>query len=295
MYLPQWLWLLPAIAMFPLAVRHRRQGPWLLACCAVVVVGPLMGLQWSFGKNAGITGASIRVMTYNVQLWAYRNIDDIIAEIDAADPDILCLQDAGRAQKRLAPIFRNRYVAAHEEYVIASRFPITSHSIGDISYDGETHTYLRATLKIGGKSVSVATAHLLTSRAALSAFRSASRWFEGIAQIQHDFDNRLAQARRLANDLRDVEGPLVIAGDLNVPATSLVLDTLKEIGARSAFDESGRGYGYTFGHATKLQHSFVRIDHILISNHFVATRTVVGSAEASDHRPVIADLILRED
>jgi endonuclease/exonuclease/phosphatase (EEP) superfamily protein YafD len=62
---------------------------------------------------------------------------------------------------------------------------------------------------------------------------------------------------------------------------------------RDAFSSAGRGYGYTHGHSTRLGFSFLRIDHVLLSPEIGVADCFVGQKEASDHRPVIADLLLQ--
>jgi len=293
MYLPQWMWALPTAVLFPVSAWYSWRVRWLLIGVLVLVTGPLMGFQWSFGKNTKTSGHSLRVMTYNVQLWADLSLEAIVSEIDAANPDILCLQDArGGESRRLLTRLARWHVVAHGQYVIASRFPIAKHAIGGLSFNRDRVSYLRATLDIQGTPVEVVTTHFLTSRDALSAFRSLRSWPEGITLMTSDLANRLSQAERLANDLRGVATPLIVGGDLNVPASSIVFEPLENVGLRDAFGESGRGYGYTFGHASKFRHSFVRIDHLLISSHFRSTRTFTGGANASDHRPVISDIVL---
>jgi endonuclease/exonuclease/phosphatase (EEP) superfamily protein YafD len=67
-----------------------------------------------------------------------------------------------------------------------------------------------------------------------------------------------------------------------------------KLGLRDAFSTAGLGYGYTYGHGLRLGHSFVRIDHILVSRHWDVVRSWTGGAAGSDHRPVIADLVLKK-
>jgi endonuclease/exonuclease/phosphatase (EEP) superfamily protein YafD len=102
----------------------------------------------------------------------------------------------------------------------------------------------------------------------------------------------MRQARQLAEDARHVEGPLVIAGDLNAPPASLVTRMLTDLGLVDAFSQAGRGYGYTFGHSLFAGWSFLRLDRILVSRHLTPVRAWVGGASGSDHRPVITDLAL---
>jgi vancomycin resistance protein VanJ len=100
------------------------------------------------------------------------------------------------------------------------------------------------------------------------------------------------QARSLAFALAGNPRPLILAGDLNAPESSPVLGTLKAIGLRDAFSAAGIGYGYTHGHSLRPGFSFLRIDHVLVSAGIGVADCFVGGSEASEHRPVIADLLL---
>jgi endonuclease/exonuclease/phosphatase (EEP) superfamily protein YafD len=81
---------------------------------------------------------------------------------------------------------------------------------------------------------------------------------------------------------------------LNAIQASPVIRTLSAIGLRDAFATGGRGYGYTYGHDLRLGFSFLRIDHVLASPEIDVLRAEPGGSRASQHRPVIADLVLRK-
>jgi endonuclease/exonuclease/phosphatase family metal-dependent hydrolase len=53
------------------------------------------------------------------------------------------------------------------------------------------------------------------------------------------------------------------------------------------------GYGYTVGHALRPGVSLLRLDHLLVSADIGVAQCFAGSAAASEHRPVVADLWLR--
>jgi endonuclease/exonuclease/phosphatase (EEP) superfamily protein YafD len=72
-----------------------------------------------------------------------------------------------------------------------------------------------------------------------------------------------------------------------------VIQTLLRVGVRDAFTSAGRGYGYSYGHALRRGYDFLRIDHILVSPDIGVLDSFVGQGTASDHRAVIADLVLR--
>jgi len=87
-----------------------------------------------------------------------------------------------------------------------------------------------------------------------------------------------------------------VAGDFNAPVQSIVCRKLMRHGLTDAFSTAGQGYGYSFGHELRLvAHSYVRLDHILASRHWRVERCWTGGADASDHRPVIADLVLTSE
>jgi endonuclease/exonuclease/phosphatase (EEP) superfamily protein YafD len=64
-------------------------------------------------------------------------------------------------------------------------------------------------------------------------------------------------------------------------------------GMRDAFTSAGVGYGYTVGHALRPGVSLLRLDHLLVSADIGVAQCFAGSAAASEHRPVVADLWLR--
>jgi endonuclease/exonuclease/phosphatase (EEP) superfamily protein YafD len=301
MFLPQLLWAGPGLVLLPLTARYARRWMWLPLATMLFVAGPLMGFSWSRQPVPRDVpgGVPLRVMTYNVQLWQREYAPNIVTEIREADPDVLVLQDARAASNTVLDEFlKNLKVASFGQYIIASKFPIVDPVVGDISYRGETHTFLRARINVHGQDVVVSTAHFATPRDALSAFRSPrflaspEFWEVGVSSIRRNMSDRMVQARALADALRHLDGPLIVGGDLNAPPPSLASRTLTDSGLVDAFAAGGRGYGYTFGHSLRLRRSFLRLDRILVSRHFAVVASHVGSATGSDHRPVIADVVL---
>ena len=289
LFVPQAFWAVPALLFLPLTLIRAPRAAWIPAAAVLIVAGPLMGFTWAPRQNPD--GPTIRLATYNVQVWQRRHVPSILDEIIAADPDVLCLQDArGIRNTRAAAHFKTQNVAMFGQYVVVSKFPIIESTVGDISYDRETHTYLRVRLDVRGRDVTVFTAHLVTPRDALSPLRSPAFWRLAVSEIRRNQAQRMRQGRQLAEDASRVEGPLIIAGDLNAPPASLVTRMLTDRGLSDAFSEAGRGYGYTFGHSLFIGQSFLRLDRILVSRHFLPVNAWVGGAAGSDHRPVITDL-----
>jgi endonuclease/exonuclease/phosphatase (EEP) superfamily protein YafD len=116
---------------------------------------------------------------------------------------------------------------------------------------------------------------------------------DGAGAWERNFESRLAQSRALAEQVARMPRPLVVAGDLNAPESSPVVRQLLAAGLSDSFAAAGRGHGFSYGHALRAGRSFLRIDHVLASADVSFARSIVGGAEASEHRPVIADLLLR--
>ena len=163
--------------------------------------------------------------------------------------------------------------------------------------------FLRCRVQIGQDSISVYNVHFNSPREGLSSFGMVRKRPQFLPEAIHRIDNnaevRLTQARALRELIRQERGPVIVAGDLNSTDVSLSYLELRDAGLRDAFDESGRGYGYTYGHFLLqnkfpwLSLSWMRIDHIMMSSQLHARRCWTGTATASDHRPCFADLVLK--
>ncbi|HNW62502.1 MAG TPA: endonuclease/exonuclease/phosphatase family protein [Piscinibacter sp.] len=299
-YIPFPAYLAPAalgvLLSFWLPTRWRLAA---VAALALVLTG-IMGVQLNRGEEGH---APLRVMSFNIK--AYLADDKpggyarIAWEMAMHDPDVLVMQDAGLANKPedLPPSFRTalgaRQIHISGQYIVASRHPMTDCQSGDISFPGEGHHYVRCTITAHGVSFDMVTAHLLSPREGLNATRHER--LGGLAEWQENFEMRMIQAHKLARDLFGQPRPLVLAGDLNAPDSSPVIAALRESGLRDSFASAGLGYGYTFGHSLRTRFSFLRIDHIMVSPQIGVKDSFVGGAEASAHRPVIADLWLKRD
>jgi endonuclease/exonuclease/phosphatase (EEP) superfamily protein YafD len=304
-YVPFLAWLLPALAALALSWVLTPWWRVVALLTVALVVTQVMGLSLGLSRDPGgpqpaatVPRQALRLMTYNIKSyraeWQWGAYEAIADEIARQAPDVLVLQDA---------LYLNRPEGMHEalrdalagyqrygadQYVVASRWPLRDCHLADMPIGDEPHAYLRCTVVVGATSLTLITAHTLTPREGLNATRHDN--VAGLDDWQQNFAGRMAQARRLAADLANAPRPLVLAGDLNAPEHSPVVQALLGIGLRDAFSAAGRGWGYSVGHALKPHVSFLRIDHILLSPDIGVSRAVVGSRSGSEHRPVVADM-----
>jgi len=300
-YLPYPIHLAPALLACLCSLALGRL--WRLAALAalVLVVWPVMGLELH-AREPARGRPSVRVMTYNIKasLAALRpdGFARLAREVITHDPDILIAQDAHEhaATRRLVPsssdaVYGTRQRYAWGQYTIASRYPLRDCAPGRTATGQPSDAFIRCTVDIRGTLVDVFAVHLRTPRQALVATRREA--LDGIDDLQQNVADRMAQARDVALAVRASTRPVILGGDLNAPEASLVVRSLLDVGLRDAFSSAGAGYGYTYGHSLpRPGFSFLRIDHVLVGPQFGVADCTVGGADASQHRPVIADLLL---
>ncbi|MDE2416693.1 MAG: endonuclease/exonuclease/phosphatase family protein [Burkholderiales bacterium] len=304
-FVPYYWVLLPALLALGFSLVLPRV--WLVLSLANVVVlaTVTMGLHWNTSSDDGMEGTRLRVLTYNVKAFqaVHRQggLDAIALEIRRFQPDIVALQDANswvvsRSDAGITvapPMFGLPHVVAMGQYVVASRFPLSACEPGKLDFRDASRQYLRCLVNIHGKSLQLVTAHFVSPREALVATRR--HGWNGVREWQVDLADRLTQSRTLAADVSRLSRPLLLMGDLNAQEASPVVVELKRTGLRDAFSAAGRGYGYTHGHSLSRGLDLLRIDHILASTDIGVVHSQVGGGEASEHNPVVADLVLGAD
>lgn len=300
-YLPfYWLALPCALSLGLCAVFDRRWFGLLLGSGALLLLAfGIMDFRWS---GATPSTGSVRLMTFNVKAGAaigrQGGIDLLAGEIRRHAPDIVVMQDADDLlAARTAPAWQGSmgnfgfaYAFALGQYVVASRHPIEGCVPADMGFSGESHRYLRCVVRVDGKALNLVVAHFRSPRGGLMATRHQGA--AGVSDWEQNFRERLSQSEALAFALAQMPRPLVVAGDLNAPDGSPVIRTLLNLGLRDAFASAGRGYGYSYGQSMRAGLAFLRIDHILASDDITVQHCNVGGDTTSEHRPVIADLML---
>ncbi len=293
-----------ALALTALLAAWWLRWPWRVAaaaCVALVLVG-VMDLKWG---RADTGQGAFRLMTWNVKAFHHTRTpgrDQRIAlELLEQSPDVLVMQDAVDFARNgtslpepIAVALRGYTLYRHDQYLVASRLPLTQCRAQPMPARNEPHDFVRCVLRVGDAEIDLVTAHLLSPREGLNAARR--EWFDGgLEDWQQNYTDRLAQSATLVRHLAGNARPMIVAGDLNAAEDSPVVRSLKAVGLRDAFASAGLGYGYTHGHSLQPRFSFLRIDHVMVSREIGVRDAFAGGREASEHRPVIADLFARRD
>ena len=305
LYLPQALWLAPVMLLTILSLKLAKRWIWVLGVYSVWVCGPIMGFCWVLHEppKPAVVGATLRFMTCNIKS-GRRDVAALISDIARYEPGVVFLQDAGNVMSGpLGVYFRDWNICSYGQYVIASRWPLTAADARLISAPKDQEYLLRTVLQFGHTPITLYNVHLLTPREGLNALRVArkrpGRLAEAVQDLQENVEHRILEAGKVSDFIRQERGAAILAGDLNSPDESLACKALREANLHDAFVEGGKGYGYTYGHFLLRGRvpwlpgfSWMRIDHIMLSPQVRSIRCWTGTGEASDHRPVFADLIL---
>jgi endonuclease/exonuclease/phosphatase (EEP) superfamily protein YafD len=300
MYLPHVVLLAPVGAVaLALAVVGPRRMLLVQAATAAVVLFPIMGLTLA-GPRAPTPGAPrLRVLSFNVATGA-RSVAAVVAEIRAAAPDVILLQESTRAvNEAVAAAFPELARFGSTQFLVASRYPIVgSYEPPKLRFGGADRSprFVGATLETPLGTLTVLNVHPISPRDALESVRG-----EGLVEGLRtgavlDADGRVvdgntalrrAQIEAIAAVAAASRHPVVIAGDTNLPGPSRML--AERLGRwQDGFAAVGRGFGYTFPVARRFP--WMRIDRILAGPELRFLEFGVGESRASDHRCVWADV-----
>ncbi len=240
----------------------------------------------------------LRVMSYNIQYGGGPHIDSIIGVVRSIHPDVVGLQevdvhwsqrsdfidqarrmaDALGMQMRFAPIYAvpDSSGGPPRQFGVAvlSRYPITAfanHPLMRLSTQEENPTprqqpgLLEVTIDLDGTPLSVFNTHL---------------------DYRRDPAVRRQQVAEIVARIGKPKSPTLLLGDLNAPPDAAELQPLYTILHDSWPDSAGPGFTIPSDNPVR------RIDYVLISGGIVVRNAFVPATTASDHRPMVVDLIV---
>ncbi len=295
-----WLYLpLPFLLVAALFARPRALGALLVVPLLAFGSEYYSMLNWT---PATPTGTAVRVMTWNI-LWDKHPLEPIVATIEAQQPDIVALQELGVTQaKELAPMLAQRYpysaidAAGFEGLGVWSRYPL-----GDIKPREERRAGCacqQMTVMVGDQQVQLINVHPEAPRYKMRHWRPMKQlpyfpipvWFSTADQ-----ENAI---QAIAEEARSTAQPLLVVGDFNVSDRQPNYAVLRR-SLRDAYREAGQGFGLTFPNSNIPLGPFkipplIRIDYVFHNDDFAATAARTVADPVSDHRAVVADLVLVE-
>ena len=249
--------------------------------------------------SRGAAGRPLRVTSYNIGAGTHSDLHHIASELRAENADVVALQEvdvhwharsefadqAAALAQALHMDFRFAHIydlqgatpgAPRREFGVAllSRFPIVefrNHRITRLSTQEQGAApspmpgFLDVVLNVSGVQVRAFNTHL---------------------DYRTDPAVRVRQVADMLAIIRDVHEPTLLFGDLNAPPTAAELRPLLDRLTDSWGSANGDGFTYPADAPAK------RIDYVLASPQFRVESAHVPITEASDHRPLVANLWL---
>ncbi len=241
--------------------------------------------------NAQNSSTTLRVMTYNIHhgegMDEVLDLERIAGVIKGQNPDLVALQEVDQGVERTQGVMQADVLAEltgmHVYFgkaldlqgggygeAILSRTPLTNARTFDLpTEDGyEPRVAAIAETEVNGRTIAFAATHL----------------------DHKSVDLRIRQAQALVEEVKRIEMPYLLTGDMNSRPSERTYRVLLESGTDVA--DSAGVTGPTFPADRPVQ----RIDYIfakLSQGWRVKSVRVLPDSVASDHRPVVAVLELR--
>ena len=274
--------LLMALCSLIYFLLTRRQG-WIIISLVVVLLNLAVILPWYFNRSV-ITNAArytpLKVFSYNV-LWKNKDKKDYqraIALVESEKPDIAIFQEVQshwhEQLKALESSYPYHIFAKKLEIEVYSKLPLLN---PEIKLYGTYRGLVIADLPIGDRKTKFIATHAYPQ-----LFFGHEGWLIRNEHLKIG----------IGEYVRDLSQPAIVLGDLNVSLWSPFYHSMIET---SGLRNARQGLGVLPTHsivAPQFAALSAPIDHCLITPEIQVKDFRLGKAIGSDHRPIIADLLL---
>ncbi len=289
------------------AIRRRSRTAGLLLVTLLPAVF-LIGKYYQFKAPEPEREPTLKIVSYNVGLFAHGNMDDkrlVLADSIAAflrrtDADIICLQEFYLPNTlNMDAWFRDRFPGYKAEYyvltgakghagnVTLSRRPVLYK--GKIDFEKSTNLALHTDIQLDSTVLRFYNCHFESYNISLSGLvKSIGHREENVMEdtghkMRRSITQRPKQVEEVIKDIDACPVRSVVLGDFNDNPLSYTVHRLLR-GRKDAFVQAGKGFGATFRTFWPL----LRIDYILCPRDLRAVTYEVPKVKYSDHYPVIA-------
>lgn len=276
--------------------RKRFQRRWIafgvvLCCLAALDLVGIANMSHPL-RAATEREESLRVMTWNAY---FRNQDSAALSAAAASeqPDIIAIQELGAPlAEAIGRDLRERYPyqELHPAKIpagmaILSRYPLLTAMPPDFNESTGCNCQI-VTIDVAGQPVTLINAHPWPAKSFLTG--------GGLLEFDTAIQDRIFD--QIIVRIEQVETSLLLMGDLNTMPIQANYRRLSNL-LHDAYLASGTGPAATFPVSRTgnswLTQPLIRLDYIFYDDAWQAQRSWVGTIAGSDHRYVMAELVLQ--
>ncbi|MFN8446698.1 MAG: endonuclease/exonuclease/phosphatase family protein [Caldilineaceae bacterium] len=239
----------------------------------------------------------LRVMTWNAY-FKNQHVENLVAAVAHENPDLLAVEEFGadyakEFASQLKATYPYQLLYPHWQprgYALLSRYPLEE-ILQPLPGYGQC-TCIQANVTIQNRQATVLVIHPTVPEfdIGIKHHVPVPTYFETFAQ---DFQHETILKR-----IAMIHTPLLVMGDFNASDRMAVINRYRAI-LTDSFREAGWGFGFTFPYQKRFGSfelpALVRLDYIFHDNSWRAIQSWNGQASGSDHRYVVADLILKGD
>lgn len=269
-----YIWLLAPLTIALLFCK-RYVVAVITGCCLIWNLVLVVPDYWGSPAPVSDTG-QLRLMSANV-LTSNRDYERFLAAVRAADPDVLLVMEIDDRWLQELEVLRDDYphgtsAPRSDNFGIGllSKMPVEAQEV--IYVGGAGVPSIQARLKVGEGKVDLVGTHPLPPTGKNATLRN-------------------QQLAAIAERVAGLDGPVIVAGDLNVTPWS---PFFRRLLSRSGLRDSRPGFGVQATWPSRFGAAGIPIDHVLIADGIYVKDRQVGPAFGSDHRPVIVDLVIAQ-
>jgi endonuclease/exonuclease/phosphatase (EEP) superfamily protein YafD len=285
----------PLAILLPLALLLRSRVLLWPGVSLFVLAGALFVPSMLPSASRPDTDPELRIVTFN-QLYSNSDVDSTLAVLLRQDADIIALQELSypvqQALDELEQQYPYRVLQPHHlpgGMGMVSRYPITQ--VEEL----EGIRGLRATVLVDGQPITLLNVHPSPPNGIMELRLPFSQ--RQVRLPGYDPSRRNEQLAPLLAIIPSIEGPLIVAGDLNTADREPMYRRFAAL-LHDAHGETGWGPGYTYSnHGWGLNPAYmpvlprVRLDYIWSSGGLVPVSAYTTcEVAASDHCMVVAEL-----
>ncbi|MCR5662382.1 MAG: endonuclease/exonuclease/phosphatase family protein [bacterium] len=244
------------------------------------------------GDQFGREGGSLRLASFNAFHLNYGD-KKVRSMLTRTGADIICLQEIGeeRVDRNFYPDTKDDWNRAWTwELMVLSKYPIIWTKRLELSDPSiQSRPALAVRVKAPHGHITIVDTHwtVIAHPYWLEKAKTGGCWSQVPSWLSNAAALREYQAKKMIAMLKELEGPVVIAGDFNGGPGDPAFKMLMNFWGKDAFPAAGWGFGNTYTFGTRFP--MMRLDHIIVPEGWRVSFCAPIPGIASDHRPLVAD------
>lgn len=268
---------LVAAALLAAVFFALRRTRWALSMLVLLTINAVPVLPWYMPEAHAVPagGTPVKLLLSNIHA-ENESAAGLLDLVTREAPDVVIVQELTAEHARELVPLKDRYpyslnIPRADNFGISllSQLPFASARV--IQSPPLEHPSLFVTVDIGGQDVTFVTTHPVPPLG------------------QSGFAARNEQLADIGRLIADTDGPIVLIGDLNASMWGFHYRQLLET---TGLTNSRNGFGLLPTWPAQLPFAMIPIDHCLVSDDFRTMDARTGPAVGSDHRTLIAELLL---